>query len=799
MIWDWVKPSAPDRTIQQNLIDITNSSNLKQIHTESTREKALLDLVFTTNPTLLRNSTSVPGISDHDMIVTDIDTKPMTIKQPKRKCYLFSRANWPDLNESLKDLSDDIQKMITEGKNINDLWTHFKNTIKEKIDKHIPSRMRGGRPKSPWINRDIKRMLKKKQRLFIQARKTRNWDNYKHFQRECKKAIRRAEWTHVNNIIEDGLKNKNTKPFWNYIKCRRQDNIGIAPLKENATLFSDSKSKARILIQQFQSVFTPEDNSPLPPMKQNSYAPIENIKITTAGVTKLLKGINPAKSCGPDSIPNAVLKNCANTLAPALAKIFQISLDSGTLPEDWKKANISSVFKKGDKHQASNYRPVSLTSVCCKILEHVVCRHLMCHLEKNNILTNLNHGFRSGFSCETQLLTTLNDLLQSYDQGKQIDVAILDFSKAFDTVPHRKLLYKLKNYGINGPVHTWLSNFLTKRTMKVVLEGESSDEVLVESGVPQGTVLGPVLFLCHINDLPLSVNSQVRLFADDCLLYRNIDSQQDHITLQNDLKNLEQWATNWGMRFNAKKCYILSIRTKFNYLFYSLDNCILKQVTSNPYLGLQISQDLKWHTHICNITNRASSTLGFLQRNLKNCSKECRKSAYLSLIRSTLEYGSIVWNSQYKTDIERLERIQNRAARFITKDYKSREPGSMTSMLKNLQLPSLEERRKQLRLIFLYKVVEGLVPAVPPQQFLKPKQNNKRQIRAKRFADCISNNIVAKSETCNSKAFEIPRSYTDQYKQSFFVSTLIDWNHLDNSIVSSSTIDSFKKKISLRD
>ena len=423
----------------------------------------------------------------------------------------------------------------------------------------------------------------------------------------------------------------------------------------------------------------------------------------------------------------------------------------------------------------------------------------MCHLEKNNILTNLNHGFRSGFSCETQLLTTLNDLLQSYDQGKQIDVAILDFSKAFDTVPHRKLLYKLKNYGINGPVHTWLSNFLTKRTMKVVLEGESSDEVLVESGVPQGTVLGPVLFLCHINDLPLSVNSQVRLFADDCLLYRNIDSQQDHITLQNDLKNLEQWATNWGMRFNAKKCYILSIRTKFNYLFYSLDNCILKQVTSNPYLGLQISQDLKWHTHICNITNRASSTLGFLQRNLKNCSKECRKSAYLSLIRSTLEYGSIVWNSQYKTDIERLERIQNRAARFITKDYKSREPGSMTSMLKNLQLPSLEERRKQLRLIFLYKVVEGLVPAVPPQQFLKPKQNNKRQIRAKRFADCISNNIVAKSETCNSKAFEIPRSYTDQYKQSFFVSTLIDWNHLDNSIVSSSTIDSFKKKISLRD
>ena len=183
---------------------------------------------------------------------------------------------------------------------------------------------------------------------------------------------------------------------------------------------------------------------------------------------------------------------------------------------DWKKANISCVFKKGDKHLASNYRPVSISSVCCKLLEHIVCRHLINHFDKYGILTNLNHGFRAGFSCETQLLTTLNDLLISYDQGKQVDVAILDFSKAFDTVPHRKLLYKLNQYGVHGSTHLWLSNFLTNRTMRVVLEGEESEEVVVESGVPQGTVLGPILFLCHINDLPLSVKSQVRLFADDC-------------------------------------------------------------------------------------------------------------------------------------------------------------------------------------------------------------------------------------------------------------------------------------------
>ena len=299
----------------------------------------------------------------------------------------------------------------------------------------------------------------------------------------------------------------------------------------------------------------------------------------------------------------------------------------------------------------------------------------------------------------------MNDLLSSYDQGKQVDVAILDFSKAFDTVPHRKLLYKLNKYGVNGSTHLWLRNFLINRKMRVVLEGEESEDVLVESGVPQGTVLGPILFLCHINDLPLCVKSQVRLFADDCLLYRTIEIFQDHLTLQNDLTKLEEWACQWGMRFNAKKCYILRIRNKMNYLFYKLDNCILKQVSDNPYLGLQISQDLKWHTHICNISKKASSTLGFLQRNLKHCSRDCRKTAYISLVRSTLEYEAIIWDSHYKGDIDRLERLQNRGACFITQDYHSRQPGPVTSMLRDLKLPSLQDRRRQLRLIFMFKVV----------------------------------------------------------------------------------------------
>ena len=226
------------------------------------------------------------------------------------------------------------------------------------------------------------------------------------------------------------------------------------------------------------------------------------------------------------------------------------------------------------------------------MLEHIVCHHLHAHFEKNNILTDVNHGFRKGFSCETQLTITVDDLARNSDEGSQTDVAILDFSKAFDTVPHSKLLQKLEAYGIRGNLQNWIRSFLCNRYMKVVVDGEKSDETKVLAGVPQGSVLGPLLFLVHINDLPECVTSSVRLFADDCLLYRKVKSSKDQEILQEDLKKLEIWASNWGMKFNAKKCYILSITNRGKHKFYELNSYILKHVENNPYLGLILSSDL---------------------------------------------------------------------------------------------------------------------------------------------------------------------------------------------------------------
>ena len=257
--------------------------------------------------------------------------------------------------------------------------------------------------------------------------------------------------------------------------------------------------------------------------------------------------------------PKRILKELAHELAPPLTALYNRSLSTQVLPEDWKRAFISPVHKKGDVHTPGNYRPVSLTVVACKILEHIVCRHILNFLDE--IMSSLMPSLDSakGHSCETQLLITLSDLFKSFDKRTQVDVGILDFSRAFDTVPHERLLGKLASCGVTGPVNSWIRAFLTGRHMSVVVDGEESNSAPVLSGVPQGTVLGPLLFLIYINDMTSQVSSGtfIRLFADDCLVYRKINSTQDQVVLQQDLLCLQAWAELWGMRFNPSKCYIM--------------------------------------------------------------------------------------------------------------------------------------------------------------------------------------------------------------------------------------------------
>ena len=354
-----------------------------------------------------------------------------------------------------------------------------------------------------------------------------------------KRNIRKAEWNHVNNVIKDNLEQNNTMPLFSYCKSNLQKTgqYWDCPLKSKGNLLTDAKSKANILIKHFVSVFTKYSDNTAPEIgKHRNTQSAPQLFIDRKGVVKILKNIYIHKAMGPDGIPNILLKTCAEEISYGLSAIFQYPLDTRTLPLDWRNANVTPVFKKGDRHLAENYRPVSLTTVSCKIMEHIICSHMLKHFDKHNILTSLNHGFRSGYSRETLLLVTMHDLLKANDRNIQMDIAILDFSKAFDTAPHDRLLQKPEAYCIRGNLHKWLSSFLKDRQMNVVVEWGHSESAYVESGVPQGTRLGPMMFLCPINDLPDSVKSQVRLFADACLIYRQIKTQKDHQQiLQSDL------------------------------------------------------------------------------------------------------------------------------------------------------------------------------------------------------------------------------------------------------------------------
>ena len=261
------------------------------------------------------------------------------------------------------------------------------------------------------------------------------------------------------------------------------------------------------------------------------------------GIQQVLCSLQVNKSSGPDRIPPYILKICAEEISPVLKIIFARSFTTGNLPTDWLTANICPIHKKGRRDDASNCRPISLTSICSKVLEHIIYHNIMNYLNSNNILVENQHGFRSNHSYVIQLLTLTENISYALDHKKQIDIILLDFAKAFDTVPHQRLLTKLQHYGIRDNTYNWIKAWLSNRTQQVLLDGITSSSISVTSGVPQGTVLGPLMFLLYINDIISNINSPLRIFADDCLLYRIINTSKDTIIFQKDLDQIASWVS----------------------------------------------------------------------------------------------------------------------------------------------------------------------------------------------------------------------------------------------------------------
>ena len=767
--WNWtsmeLKNNTPYVELHRAFSESLMQYELKQLVTEPTRCGNTLDLMITNIPSRIVRTRVIPGISDHDIPLVDLSLTPLKKYQVPRMIKLYNRTNWKQLNSFLEI---EMEKIMAHKRAPTDqLWTSFKSAILEAEKKFVPTKKAKRRDSCPWVSPLLRQKMEKRDHLRKDSTRKGHEKietRYKALKRECQRIFRHEHNKYVDKLLNDESERTEvlSKRFWTYVKHRRSECSGITAIRGKNALITDSKSKADALNRQFQSVFT-KPSSPSVPLTTGpatkDVPSMPELKVGCEGVRSHLRKLNPHKAGGPDGISPRLLRETADTIAPMLTRLFNTSLMSASVPEDWRKAHVSPIYKKGDRYKTENYRPVSLTCICSKVFEHIITCHLMRHLEGNNLLYPRQHGFRAKLSCETQLTELISDISAELDKGREVDAILLDFSKAFDRVNHHKLVYKLKEIGVSDAIATWVQSFLNGRTQRVVLEGALSESCPVSSGVPQGSVLGPLLFLVYINDLPKSVLSSVRLFADDTIIY---DDATKSDQLQEDLRQLELWEKAWDMSFHPAKCEVIRFTRRRGRAAptreYILHNQKIPVVSKIKYLGVHIQNDLKWSAHIDYICGKAASTLGFIKRTLPPSSKNLRAKAFKQLERPILEYASCSWDPLPKTLSDKVEAAQRRAARAVFNVPRTSRI-STTTLLNKLDWVPLAERREHRR-ICLFRAMHFKEVNTELHDYIKPSKTKT-------------------SSRKHSVQYSNTHHNTKSHLSSFFVHTAKLWNNLD--------------------
>jgi hypothetical protein len=463
-----------------------------------------------------------------------------------------------------------------------------------------------------------------------------------------------------------------------------------------------------MLNEYFSSVFTQEDFTNQPQAAQmfrgTGEEKLATVDITLEKVTHKLDKLKPDKSCGLDEVHPRVLKECKNELAPALKILFEKSLQDSEVPDIWKLGWIIPLHKGGRKGSPANYRPVSLTSVICKVLESILKDAIVDHLNHHQLILGSQHGFTKGRSCLTNLLTFLEDVTKAVDGGVPVDAIYLDFAKAFDKVPHSRLARKLKSHGISGKLYAWINEWLNLRKQMVTLNGARSDIASVISGVPQGSVLGPILFIIFINDIDLNLSCNIIKFADDTKIYMQLKDEESHLQLQEDLQKLCTWSTEWQMLFNNSKCSVIHFGYNNNRAEYRMGDDILEHKEEEKDLGIVVHQSLKPSQQCVKAAKKANKILGMISRNISFKSPFIITKLYKHLVRPQLEYAIQAWRPWLKKDVNLLEGVQRRATKMVNGmrqlPYEER--------LRNLGLLPLNKRFERGDAIETFKIVKGI-------------------------------------------------------------------------------------------
>ena len=741
-----------------SLLSFMSEHLLSQYVDTPTRNDNILDLFLTNNSNLpLHVSAEDTKLSDHRLInvLTRQSLKPLPLNtKPTFQKHSFRNLRINKSNLSL--ISDQIDSV--DWDNLHSLCTEdefpelFRLTVLQICEIHCPpksTKKRATKPRNKFarerrvLNRKRRKINKKlteckdevgtkppNPQLIAKTEKQLN-DIIEKIKNSIKSQLEFNEDKAVKSVSE------NPSYFFSYAKRFAKHPTNIGPLIDNkGNLQQHPKNMADMLQEQYSSVFSePSGNSPDQPQQVTSI--LEDITFTQEDVISAIKEMGEYSASIDDDIPATVLKNCAPGLCYPIVLIWRDSLKSSSISKQFKNQTITPVFKKGSKSKAANYRPISLTSHIMKIFGRIVRKAIVNHLEQNQLICKHQHGFLKGRGCLTQLIKHIDTILHNFLNGNDTDAIYLDFSKAFDKVDHKILLKKLYAYGIRGNLLAWLECYLSNREQTVVVNGFKSNPAPVMSGVPQGTVLGPILFLIYINDLHQCINhSLVSHFADDTRILKAINISTDVALLQQDLLATVDWSQKNKMVLNPDKFELLNhTLRKSNTLqelpFYNQfqeyqtpDGTLITPTDIVTDLGINITPDLNWSPQINITAEKSRKLIAWVLSVFKDRSETTMMTLYKSLIRSRLEYCSALWNPSKQEDIITLESVQRNFTSRIAglSDYSYHE------RLKRLNILSLQRRRERFIIITMWKILNNISPN---DLNFKTTHSNRRGIKVK--------------------------------------------------------------------
>lgn len=717
--------NAEDKVQGNDLINMVNDHLLTQIVDKPTRESNILDLIFSNNPDMVHSIENFrTAISDHNMIkiITNIATK--SSKYQVNSSYTKSdmdtlnlynpNINWTEINKGLECIEWE-RKLCNQD--VSSMLSIFKEECLKCCLNFIPSQK--SRSKKSIVPRDRRILMKKRCNLRKKLKNGAN--NYGQLQNLIASIDLQILESHENQRILEETKAINsltTNPKYFYSFANRSSKISssVGPLFINKELTNNPTEMANILKKQYDNSFSVprfdnesiNDNFFVEDQERNIQDILKSIKINDDDIISAINSIPQNSAPGPDGFRPIFLKKCKYQLAFPLRCIWEKSLESGEVPRDLKHSIITPIYKGGNKGLPQNYRPVSLTSHLIKLVERIIREKIVIFLNRKDVFNNHQHGFIKGRSCLSQLLINYENVLDSIKDGANADVIYLDFSKAFDKVDHIILIKKLKEVGISGSIGKWLFNFITERKQQVKVQGYLSEISDVKSGVPQGTILGPLLFLIMINDIDSDIkSSSVSMFADDTKVLKKISDINDHSLLQEDLNSLINWTEYNNMEINETKFQLVSygIQTGLKYPYGCNSNVILESSIVKD-LGIYMNNDATFKYHVSCISTKVRKLLGWTLRTFKTRDTKLMVQIWKTLIIPHLEYCCQLWSTNSISVIQELESHQRQFTKYIS-DIKHLDYFERLSYLK---IFSLQRRRERYCIIYVWKILEELVP-----------------------------------------------------------------------------------------